>query len=174
MVYYGSRVMPHQIIENIGQDRTFRNIVAVSTGLALASMFASLASLKIERETGLSFRWHWGILPWTMAGAAAAWYFWRLVWAAQSIPSPENKKRLTRFSFVLIAMGAGAFLYPIRYVFAGYRNEISTGLIKAVIFLAVGAWVAYKLARAFDDPDPAPNAEGDPAMAPPLEKTHSK
>ena len=124
--------MPHQIIENIGQDRTFRNIVSFSTGLALACMFGSLASLRINRETGLSFQWHWSIVPWMVAGASAAWYFWRLVWAAQTTPTPENKRRLTRFSIALLAMGAGAFLYPIRYVFAGYRNEISLGLLKAV------------------------------------------
>ena len=143
--------MPHQIIENIGQDRTFRNIVSFSTGLALACMFGSLASLRINRETGLSFQWHWSIVPWMVAGASAAWYFWRLVWAAQTTPTPGNKRRLTRFSIALLAMGAGAFLYPIRYVFAGYRNEISLGLLKAVIFLGVGGWVAYKLGRAFND-----------------------
>jgi hypothetical protein len=134
---------------SLTQDKTFRRIVVGSTGLGIAFMLASLAAVQFGKAQGLQFQWHWSIALVMLLGVAWNWHFWNLLWRAQEAEDAGSRRKLM-FSFAqLFALGAGTFLYPVRFVASEHQLEISYGLITALLFLVVMFWVIFKVARAF-------------------------
>jgi hypothetical protein len=135
------------------QDRTFRRIVVASTGLGFACMFASLAAIKIGQGTGLQFTWHWSIL--LVAAAAIFWNsrFWRAFWEAQDGKEVRSKRKLAIHLAILVLLGIGSFLYPIRFVEQSYWSGILKGLVTAVTFLGTMIWLIYKVGKGFGEID---------------------
>ncbi len=129
-------------------DAPFRRLLIVATGLALAVMAISVASIR-PGSAGLQFEWRWPALLWGAAAAVCAWPFWRLVWAVQENPSPRNKRRLTLFCGLMLALGLAGFLYPLRFTAPSYRWDLVIGLVVALVVLAAVAVMLYGLARAF-------------------------
>jgi hypothetical protein len=137
------------------QDSSFRRIVVSSTGLGLACMLGSVASVRISRGAGLQFGWHWSIL--VLAAAVMLWNgrFWRVVWQLQEQPGPDLKRKLGIHLGVLLLLGIGSFLYPIRFIEQGYWNGILRGLFTAVAFLGTMVWLIYKCGKGLNEIDSA-------------------
>lgn len=143
--------------KSLFQDKMLRKIVTGSTGLGLALMFASLASIQFGNGHGLRFRWHWTILLWMAAAAVWNSRFWKALWQIQETPapSPRLRKKVTVYSWILLLMGLGAFLYPIRFIAETYRADIGRGLITAALFLGTLVWMVFRFGRAFIQADMA-------------------
>jgi len=137
------------------QDKVFKRIASWSTGLGLAVMVASLASIQIGTQHGLQFRWHWTVLLWILAALVFNARGWRLVWKLQSNPTPELKRKLRFFCVLLILLGIGAFLYPIRFIAQSYRTDITRGLLTAIIPLGGIGWFIYRFGKGFMEQDEA-------------------
>jgi hypothetical protein len=129
------------------QDTLFKRIVIASTGLGLACMFASLAAIRIDPGRGLQFTWHWSILIVVAAAVLWNWRFWNVVWAAQVSPVPAAKRKVAMYVTVLLLLGTGSFLYPIRFLEHGYWNGILRGLLTAGAFLGTMIWLIYKCGK---------------------------
>ena len=130
-------------------DRVFRRFVVGATALALGAILGSAAALRRTGPDGVGFAWSWAVLAWGAGAAACAWPFWHLVWAVQENPTRRTKILLVCWCAVLLVLGLGAFLYPIRFISPTYRNDVLVGLVVAVFVLAAGAGMLYGLARAF-------------------------
>ena|SRR5436190_8298688 len=135
------------------EDKSFKRIVVFSTGLGLSSMIASLAAIRIGKSEGLQFVWHWTILFWMAAAAIWNWKFWNVVWEVQASPTASAKKKLGAYCGVLLAIGLGAFLYPIRFLEESYLGGIGMGLITAFTFLGTMFWIIYRFGRGFLEQD---------------------
>ncbi len=119
-------------------------------------MLASVAAVQIGKTRGLSFGWHWSVAVVMVAGALWNWRFWNVIWEAQDGNAPKLKLKLGMYFAILMALGLGTFLYPIRFVSAEYHLGISRGLVTAVLFLGTMGWLIYKLGRGFLNMDEEP------------------
>lgn len=135
------------------QDSTFKNIVAASTGLGLACMIGSVAAIRISKGDGLQFVWHWSIL--LVAAVVVLWNrrFWNLVWELQDRSTPEMKRKLAFHLGILVLLGIGSFLYPIRFIAESYWSGILKGLLTAGTFLGTMVWLIYKCGKGFGEID---------------------
>src|SRR6476619_371665 len=113
------------------EDSMFRKIVVGSTGLGLACMLGSVAAIRIGKGTALQFGWHWTIL--VVAAAVVLWNmrFWKVVWELQDRSDSTTKRKLFVHLAILLALGIGTFLYPIRFVEHSYFGGIAKGLVTA-------------------------------------------
>jgi hypothetical protein len=135
------------------QDKLLRRIVVASTGLGIALMLASLAAVQFGKAQSLQFAWHWSIGVVMVLGAYWNRRFWKLIWQASDVPSANLKRNITIAFALLLALGLGTFLYPIRFISAEYHVPISRGLATAVLFLGTMGWLIYKLGRGFVNAD---------------------
>jgi hypothetical protein len=131
------------------QDSVFKRIVVASTGLGLACMLASLAAIRIGRDTGLEFVWHWSILVVVAAGVFWNARFWKAVWAEQQSSTADSRRKVKVHLAVLALLGIGSFLYPIRFIEQSYWSAIARGLFTAATFLATMCWLIYKAGQMF-------------------------
>src|SRR4051812_3621273 len=135
------------------QDSIFRRIVVGSTSLGLACMFASLAAVRINKAVGLQFSWHWSLIIVIAAAIFWNWRFWHIVWAAQTNPQPDSKRKLAIYVAALVVLGIGSFLYPIRFLEQSYWNGILRGLLTAGTFLGTMFTLIYKVGKGFGEID---------------------
>jgi hypothetical protein len=139
--------------ESLYQDSLFRRIVVTSTGLGLACMLGSVAAIQIGKGTGLQFRWHWTIL--VFAAAVVIWNsrFWKVLWELQESPTRKARRKLGLHLAILLLLGAGSFVYPVRFVEQSYWNGIARGLVTAVTFLGTMLWLIYKCGKGLTEID---------------------
>ena len=135
------------------EDRQLRRIMVGSTGLGIALMLASLAAVQFGKAQGLQFQWHWSIF--LVMGLGLFWnsLFWKVIWSAHDAPQTNYRGRLIGAFAFLFVLGAGTFLYPMRFVAADHHFPISRGLLTAVLFLGTMLWLIYKLGRGFVEAD---------------------
>src|SRR5688572_25601255 len=141
------------------QDKLLRRIVVASTGLGIALMLASLAAVQFGKAQSLQFAWHWSIAVVMFLGAYWNWRFWKLIWKAYDAPAANLKRNITIAFALLLALGLGTFLYPIRFISAEYHLPITRGLATAVLFLGTMGWLIYKLGRGFLECDQTETAQ---------------
>ena len=134
-------------------DKTLRRIMVGSTGLGLAFMLASVAAVQFGRTKNLDFQWHWSIVAVVTLGIAWNAWFWKLIWRAYDDPESSQRGKLVGAFALLFALGAGTFIYPVRFVASSFRPEISLGLVTAIVFLSVMFTLIYKLGRGFVNAD---------------------
>lgn len=127
--------------------------MVASTGLGIACMLGSLASVRITRSNGLEFVWHWSILLVAAAGVVWNSRFWRAVWETQRSSNPQAQRRLIVHLVALVLLGAGSFLYPIRFIEQSYWNGILKGLLTAVTFLGTMIYLIYKTVKGLEEID---------------------
>jgi len=139
--------------KSLFNDRALRRIMVGSSGLGIALMLASLAAVQFGKTQGLQFQWHWSIAVVMALGAFWNWRFWKVIWNAYDAPNRNFRARLVRAFAMLFVLGAGTFLYPMRFVAADYHFPISRGLLTAVLFLGTMFWLIYKLGRGFVNAD---------------------
>jgi hypothetical protein len=116
-------------------QRRLYPVVTYSTALAFGCMIASLEALR-PSGTGFSFEVSFKTLIAFVLGGAIALPFWRLILNG----SNWSRRKITLVGgglvAVLILLGVGAFLYPLRFVPKSQLPEIRTGLVTAVCALS--------------------------------------
>jgi hypothetical protein len=137
----------------LSQDRTFKRIVIVSSGIGLSCMLGSAAALRISKEAGLQFRWHWSILVIAAAAVFLNWRMWRLVWKSEEGADEKNRRKLLFYLGTLLLLGIGSFLYPILFVEHSYWVGIAKGLFTAGAFLGTMFWLIYSCGKGFNQID---------------------
>ncbi len=140
-------VSMEQAQKSLYQDEFFRRIVVGSTGLGFAAMVGSLAALHMSPSGTFQFDWRWIILPWMGIAAALNWFFWKALWDYQLAPERNRKIRLIGVTVLMVALGFGSFLYPIRYLALAEYGPVIRGLATAALFLGVAGWMVYVLGR---------------------------
>jgi len=118
-------------------------------------MLGSAAAVRIGKEAGLQFIWHWTIAVVALVAIVWNWRFWRVVWQLQETPDRKTKNKLGFYLGVLFLLGIGSFLYPIRFVELSYLSGIAKGLVTAVIFLGTMFWLIYKCGKGLAEIDAA-------------------
>ncbi|EEF58399.1 hypothetical protein [Pedosphaera parvula] len=124
-------------------------LVTYSTAVALGVMVASLEALR-PTPSGFSFQISFRTLIAFVLGGAVAFPFWRFIFNGAS----WSNKRLTFawicFLALLLALGVGAFLYPLRYVPREKLPDILIGLLAAVLALSAIGFLLWRVKRFLD------------------------
>ncbi|MDB6121875.1 MAG: hypothetical protein JWQ71_868 [Pedosphaera sp.] len=120
-----------------------------STALAFGCMIASLEALR-PSGTGFSFEVTFRTLIAFMLGGTIAFPFWRLILNGSNWS--QRKLTIVGVSLVLLLLllGVGAFLYPLRFVPKDKLPEIRTGLITAVFALSGVGLLLWGVKRFID------------------------
>lgn len=132
--------------------RDFLRIAMFSTALGVGVVAASLYSLR-KTPSGLGFELTIGSVVAFIIGAAAGWWYWRMVGKlvlASAEGSTERRAKLRIYSAVLIILGIAAFLYPIRFVPPENVREVVAGLGMAFLVLTGVALVLWQIKRFLD------------------------
>ena len=152
---------------SIYQDGVFRKIVVGSTGLGLACMLGTAASVQISKGAGLEFGWHWTTI--VVAAAVIFWNmrFWKLLWELQEKHSPKTRQKLSLHLVILALLGIGSFLYPIRFIEESHWDGILRGLVTAFSFIGTLLWLIYRFGKGFAEIDAVETERQERALAHP-------
>ncbi len=122
-------------------SRLLMRIVSISTGISFGAGMASVQALRYT-SGGFSFAFS----AWTVAAFAVGFLcgiaFWRLV--------AGDRSGVWKGSLLILVMGAGMFLYPLRYVQARLLPEVAFGLVAAVSALSILGFLTWQVKRYFD------------------------
>ena len=118
-------------------------------------MLGSAAAIRIGEGTGLQFGWHWSIAVVALAVVAWNWRFWNLVWEFQEDQSKKTRGKLVFHLGILLLLGLGTFLYPMRFIEQSHWDGILKGLATAVTFLGTVLWLLFKFGKGFVEFDNA-------------------
>lgn len=131
---------------------SFERLAAVATALSFAVVLGSAACVgPAPGNQGLEFRWHWSAYIWILAGLAAGWRLWSLLWRLEKQPGPLARRRLRRYCVLLALGGVVVFAYPFRFVAPDKFREVLTGLLAAFAVLALVGWMIFRLVEGFSD-----------------------
>lgn len=151
-----------------GDDRDFFRIVIGASSLAFGSLAAMVYSVT-PVAAGVDFHLDWGTAVAFIAGAGVAWLYWRLLrgLATKDGRKPAKSRKFFICSFALLVGALLLFFYPLKFVPPGKRGEVAFGLVLAMVFLSVVAflfWMTVKFLNA--DSDRTANEDDD---GPPME-----
>jgi hypothetical protein len=149
-------------------QRRLYPVFTISTALAFGCMVATLEALRPD-ATGFSFDPSYKTVIAFIAGAAVVFPIWRVV-----LNGTRLGKRNIRFVIgieiaLLVLLGVGAFLYPLRFVPREKWPEIRTGLLTAIVALSCVGGLLIGVKRLLD-PDELPESVASKQKSPP-EKT---
>jgi hypothetical protein len=138
--------------KSILDDTKLRAITVASTGLGFACMVGSLAAVRMNKG-GFQMQWHWSIV--IVAAVAFIWNsrLWKAIWQLQEDASAKAKRRLAFHLAVLVALGLGAFLYPLSFAEADFRHDAMKGLMIAAPALGIVCLLLYTVGRGFKEVD---------------------
>ena len=139
--------------KSLFDDKRLRVITVTSTGLGFAFIVGSLAAIRMSKGAGIQLQWHWSILFFAVAALFWNSRLWRAIWQVQSEATAKAKRRLAFHVAVLFILGIGAFLYPLLFADAGFRQDALKGLLAAVAFLGILGLLFYYLAKVFNEAD---------------------
>ncbi len=122
-------------------ERVFFGIVSCATALGLGVMLASLQAL-YKDGSGFAFRISAGTIAAFAIGAAAGLVYWRAALRSCFL------RRIS--SLILFAVGAGAFLYPLRFLPGEKLPEVFQGIGAAAVALSILGFMLWRLMRFFD------------------------
>ena len=116
-------------------DRDLKQITIWGSALPTGVMLAALQALQRD----FSFRFSVGSLIAFIIGTALVLGFWQIIF--------NTTKPIWRAlaSAILITIGLGAFLYPLRFVVPSRLAELFTGLCAAVCALSIMAILMLKV-----------------------------
>jgi hypothetical protein len=130
-------------------QRRLYPVVTYSSALAFGTMIASLEALRMG-AAGITFQLTYRTFIAFVLGGAIVVPFWRLIFHGSSL----SRRKLTLLWIavvaVLVLLGIGAFLYPLRYVPREKLQEITTGLVTAVCALSGVAFLLWGVKRFVD------------------------
>ena len=145
--------------KSVFDDKLLRRIAIVSTGLAFAAGFGTLAALNTQGNHGLQLTWHWTIVPCAAAGAVGNWRLWAVILESEGNLTSKGKRKFCIYCGLLTALGVGVFLYPIRFVDQSRWRDIAQGLIAAAGFLGTLGYLIFRLSRGFAEADSIEQAQ---------------
>ncbi len=122
-------------------SRPLMRIVFFSTALAFGAAAASAQALQFGAG-GFGFKFSIGTLVAFLLGAGSAFLFWHLAGGGRS--------GVWKSSLLMIAVGLGLFLYPLRFVQTRLLPEVAIGLTTAVFALSVLGFLVWQVKRALD------------------------
>ncbi|HEX3624594.1 MAG TPA: hypothetical protein VH280_04120 [Verrucomicrobiae bacterium] len=131
------------------RDLAFRRMVSLGTAVCVALSYGWLGGFVRQPDGDLIFHWRWLVLIWACIGFAGTLYFWRKVWP------PENQTT-TRSGVVMGVIAVAVpliwwLMLPLRSQSGRHRWEVVTGLSAATLVLLFGAWMIYRLGKAFEN-----------------------
>jgi hypothetical protein len=127
-----------------GETKNERDIVRIatlSTALGMGTVFASNQSLTRDAN---GFIWHLSAhtLLAFVVGAAIGYSYWKII--ARS--SDRQASGLLRAaSFMLLLVGIGAFLYPLRFLPTDQLPDVAKGLGVDVVALSALGWILWQI-----------------------------
>jgi uncharacterized membrane protein len=146
-------------------ERDIVRIATFSTALALGTVFASNQAL--TRDVN-GFVWHLSAqtLLAFVVGAAIGYSYWKII----DRSSDRQASGLLRVaSFVLLLVGIGAFLYPLRFLPTDQLPDVAKGLAVDVVALSALGWILWQIRNFLNaDTEQAELAERKAAANPPL------
>lgn len=142
-------------------QRRLYPIFTFSTALAFGCMLASLESLRPD-SAGFHFEPSYKTLIAFVAGAAIAFPLWRLILNGTRLGQRNLSLATGLMVVVLLVLGVGAFLYPLRYVPRDKWPEIRTGLITAACALSGVACLLWGVKRFVDSDEKSEEEKENP------------
>lgn len=131
-------------------DSALFRIAGLGAALAFGAMVATLFSVQ-KTSAGLTFELNVLTVLAFLASATVAWFYWRLVARMAVDKAPEQRrKKFAAFSIALLAIGAIAFLYPMRFVEREKQADVFIGLALAIAVLTGVGFVMRKVIRFLD------------------------
>jgi hypothetical protein len=130
-------------------ERTFSNIVAGSTAVAFALVFASLACVGRNPAGVLDFQWKWTALIWMVVGACGGWFFWRLAWWSERASRPHAKACFLAFCALLCLLTLFLFVRPLKFVARENMWDVLIGMGLAVVVLTLFGYMIFTLVQWF-------------------------
>lgn len=134
-------------------DLAFRRMFSVSTAASLALAYGWLAGYVRQPNGDLTFHWRWMVLIWAFIGFVSTIYFWRKVWPPGN--RATTRKGIIEGTIALALPGIWWLIFPLRSQSGEHLREVLAGLIAAAIVLSFGAWMIFRLGRAFEKDDEA-------------------
>lgn len=141
--------MPESIQQTDQSDRSFRRMVSVSTAVSLAAAYGWLAGYVRQPNGDLNFHWRWMVLIWAFIGYISTVYFWHKIWPPGNRAS--TRKGVIEGSVALALPGIWWLIFPLRAQSGQHLWQVLEGLSAAVLVLSFGAWMIFRLGRAFED-----------------------
>jgi hypothetical protein len=132
-------------------QRRLYPVFTISTALAFGCMLATLETLRPD-SAGFSFEFSYKTVIAFLAGAAIAFPVWRLILNGTRLGQRQLSLATGGMVVLLLVVGVGAFLYPLRFVPRDKWPEIRTGLVTAVCALSGVACLLWGVKR-FTDAD---------------------
>jgi hypothetical protein len=130
-------------------QRRLYPIFTFSTALAFGCMLGTLEALRPDAD-GFHFEVSYKTLIAFVAGGAIAFPVWRLILNGTRLGQRNLNFATGTMVVLLLVLGVGAFLYPLRYVPREKWPEIRTGLITAVCALSCVAGLLWGVKRFVD------------------------
>lgn len=126
--------------------RLLLRIIAWSTAIAFGAAVASAQALQLT-PGGFSFKLSIGTGIAFALGIVITLVFWRVV--------ASGRSGVWKGSLLLLVMGAGLFLYPLRFIPARILPEVGVGLIAAICALSILGFLFWRVTRFFESDEQA-------------------
>jgi hypothetical protein len=130
-------------------QRGLYKVVTYSTAAALGVMIASLEALR-PTPSGFSFQISFRTLIAFVLGGAVAFPFWGFIFNGAKWSQRKIKVAWAGLVAILVLLGIGAFLYPLRYVPKEKLPDITIGLVAAVLVLSGVGFLLWRVKRFLD------------------------
>ena len=140
--------------EDSKTQRRLYPVFTFSTALAFGSMFATLEALRPD-AAGFSFEPSYKTLIAFVAGGTIAFPLWRLILNGTRLGQRNLNLATGGMIVLLLILGVGAFLYPLRFVPRDKWPEIRTGLLTAVCALSGVVCLLWGVKRFVDSDEKA-------------------
>jgi hypothetical protein len=132
-----------------GADTLFRRMAIWFMAFILAATYGWLAGFVRQPNGGLIFHWRWLVLIWACIGFVSTVYFWHKIWPSEN--RPATRKGAIEGTIALAVPGLWWLIFPLRSQSGQHLWEVIAGLTAAVVVLSFGAFLIFRLGRAFED-----------------------
>jgi len=141
-------------------DPMFRGLVSAGSGAAIGGMLASLAAVGKGPAGKLVFAFNAWVPVLFAVGLVLGWYFWRLLWRAQSENTGSSRRKLQAFGGALGLLAMASFAYPLRFLQPERRHDVFFGLGLAIVVLGSFGVLIYKTIRWVESGEPKDGESG--------------
>ncbi len=141
--------MPEHVQQTDRGDLLFRRMIIWFTAVSLAPTYGWLAGFVRQPNGGLTFHWRWMVLLWALIGFFSTIFFWRQVWPPEN--RPATRKGIIGGSIALALPGIWWLIFPLRSQSGQHLWQVIAGLTAAALVLSFGAFLIFRLGRAFED-----------------------
>lgn len=130
-------------------QRGLYKILTYSTAVAFGTMIASIEAIRMS-PTGFTFEISFWTVIAFLLGGAVAFPFWKFIFNATNLSPKQLKWVWSGFLAIMIVLGVGSFLYPLRYVPREKLHDIAVGLAGALLVLSLIGFVVWRIKHFLD------------------------